>query len=88
MTRTRIHADITIDGVAYLRPATVSAMCDGSPTTGTLAVWRTLGKGPGFIKMGTKVPGCRLDRRPVLYPLTEVQAWLAGSPVQHQTIAA
>ncbi|MBW3093075.1 hypothetical protein KIH79_09105 [Bifidobacterium sp. 82T10] len=83
-----VQADMTINGVEYLKPASVSAMFGGTPTVGTLSVWRTLGKGPRFVKLGDKTPGCKLDRRPVAYPLTEVMAWAARNPVQSQTVAA
>lgn len=72
----------------YWTPAQVSAYCGGHPTVNTLAVWRTRGKGPAFVKFGEKKPDCKLDRRTVAYPIDGVKQWAEKNGRQTQTIAA
>jgi len=50
--------------VTYLTTAEVAELCRTSPET--VRFWRHVGKGPKSFKVG----------RRVLYPATEVQAWL------------
>lgn len=38
-----------------LTPAELAARWNGAITIATLANWRSAGKGPGFVKLGTKV---------------------------------
>lgn len=47
-----IPPDIVQDGVAYWKADKVSAYFGGSPTVGTLGVWRYRGEGPKFVKLG------------------------------------
>lgn len=49
----------------YLTPAELSNRWDGAVTTGTLANWRSKGRGPAFAKFGNKVR----------YPVTRVVEW-------------
>lgn len=49
-----IPPDIVQDGVAYWKADKVSAYFGGSPTVGTLGVWRYRGEGPKFVKLGGK----------------------------------
>jgi hypothetical protein len=68
--------------------AQVSEYFNGRPTVGTLNTWRTLGRGPRFVKLGVKPAGCKRDTRPVMYPVSEVMAWAISNKLQHQTEAA
>lgn len=49
----------------YLSPGQLVARWDGAIGTGTLANWRSNGKGPAFMKFGARVR----------YPLAKVIAW-------------
>ena len=49
----------------YLTPAELSKRWGGAVTTGTLANWRSKGRGPSFQKFGSKVR----------YPLVRVVEW-------------
>lgn len=69
-------------------PVQVSEFFHGSPTVNTLAIWRSRGGGPRFVKLGRKKPGCKLDRRKVAYPISEVKAWAVKNGLQEYTIAA
>ncbi len=51
----------------YLTPAELSKRWDGAVTVGTLANWRSKGKGPVYAKFGSSVR----------YPLSKVEAWEA-----------
>jgi hypothetical protein len=51
----------------YLSAAEVVQRWGGAVTTGTLANWRTQGKGPPFVKLGSKVR----------YPVAPLEAWEA-----------
>lgn len=55
------------DGPKFLTPAEAAKRC--RVTTGTLANWRHLKKGPPFSKRGAKV----------VYPLDKLEAWEAGN---------
>lgn len=48
-----------------LTPAEVVTRWNGAVTTGTLANWRAKGRGPAFIKFGSRVR----------YPLAKLQQW-------------
>lgn len=52
----------------YLTAAEVSQLAGGSPSTGTLANWRTRKpkEGPPYTKFGSRV----------LYPADKLEAWL------------
>jgi len=50
-----------------LTPAEVVARWNGAVTVGTLANWRAQGKGPAFIKFGSRVR----------YPLAKLEQWEA-----------
>ena len=56
----------------FLTAAEVSQRWGGAVSTGTLANWRTQGKGPGFVKLGSKVR----------YPITQIEAWEAANMVR------
>ena len=49
----------------YLTPAELSKRWGGAVKTGTLANWRSNGKGPAFAKFGSRVR----------YPLAQVVEW-------------
>lgn len=49
----------------YLNAAELAARWAGAVTTGTLANWRSKGRGPAFVKVGSKV----------LYPLDKLEEW-------------
>lgn len=51
--------------VKYLTAAQLVQRWDGSIQKGTLANWRSKGKGPSYVKMGSKV----------LYPVAKVEEW-------------
>lgn len=70
-----IPPDIVQDGVAYWKADKVSAYFGGSPTVGTLGVWRYRGEGPKFVKLGGKREHRKRDTRRVAYPVREVIAW-------------
>lgn len=70
-----IPPDIVRDGVAYWKADKVSAYFGGSPTVGTLGVWRYRGEGPRFVKLGCKREHRQRDTRRVVYPVREVIAW-------------
>jgi hypothetical protein len=53
----------------YLTPAELIARWGGSHKRGTLANWRSQGKGPPFVKRGAKA----------LYPLDRLEAWEAAN---------
>ncbi|PLS26004.1 hypothetical protein [Bifidobacterium parmae] len=74
--------------VEYWTAAQVSEYLGGRPSPAALAVMRTRGKGPRFVKLGAKIPGCRNDTRPVRYPVKEVVRWAMENGLQSQTIAA
>lgn len=52
-----------------LTPAEVVQRWNDAVTVGTLANWRTQGKGPPFIKFGSRVR----------YPLAKLEQWEAGN---------
>lgn len=52
-----------------LTPAEVVARWGAAVTVGTLANWRAQGKGPAFIKFGTRVR----------YPLAKLEKWEAAN---------
>lgn len=60
----------------------------GSPTVGTLGVWRYRGEGPRFVKLGGKREHRKRDTRRVAYPVREVIAWGEQNGLQQQTVAA
>lgn len=49
----------------YLTPAELVARWNGAVTTGTLANWRSKGKGPAFQKFGSNVR----------YPIAKLEAY-------------
>ncbi len=51
--------------VKYLTAAQLVQRWDGSIQKGTLSNWRSQGKGPPFVKMGSRV----------LYPIAKLEAW-------------
>ena len=53
--------------VEYLTPAELIARWNGAVKKGTLDNWRSQGKGPAFVKFGSRVR----------YPLAKVIAWEA-----------
>jgi hypothetical protein len=55
----------------YLSAAEVVQRWGGAVTTGTLANWRSQGKGPPFVKLGSKVR----------YPIAPLEAWEAANMV-------
>lgn len=55
----------------FLTAAEVSQRWGGAVGTGTLANWRVQGKGPAFVKLGSKV----------LYPIDELDKWEAAQKV-------
>lgn len=57
----------------FLTAAEVSQRWGGAVGTGTLANWRVQGKGPAFVKLGSKV----------LYPVEELDQWEAAQKVNH-----
>lgn len=57
----------------FLSPAQVVARWNDAVTTGTLANWRSSGKGPPFQKFGSRVR----------YPLDKLEQWEAQN--QHMT---
>lgn len=77
-----------MSGQGFWTAQQVSDWCGGHPTVATLAAWRTRGRGPKFVKLGTKTPGCKLDRRAVAYPIEAVKQWAVENGLQTQTIAA
>nr|DAY86466.1 MAG TPA: hypothetical protein [Caudoviricetes sp.] len=83
-----IPPDIVRDGVAYWKADKVSAYFGGSPTVGTLGVWRYRGEGPRFVKLGCKREHRQRDTRRVVYPVREVIAWGERNGLQQQTVAA
>ena len=83
-----IPPDIVQDGVAYWKADKVSAYFGGSPTVGTLGVWRYRGEGPKFVKLGGKREHRKRDTRRVAYPVREVIAWGEQNGLQQQTVAA
>lgn len=50
---------------AYLTPAEVVKKWNGAVTVGTLANWRAQGRGPAFVKFGTRVR----------YPVSQLEQW-------------
>lgn len=54
-----------IDGMKYLKASEIVKRWENSISSGTLANWRCQGKGPPFVKFGSKV----------LYPVKELEAW-------------
>jgi len=60
---------------SYLTPADLSDRWVGAITTGTLSNWRSLGKGPPYVKIGGKV----------LYPLLQVVSWEKENKVYLET---
>lgn len=50
-----------------LTPAEVVQRWNGAVTVGTLANWRAQGKGPGFVKLGSRVR----------YPVSQLETWEA-----------
>ncbi|MDB1185402.1 MAG: hypothetical protein E6791_09365 [Bifidobacterium breve] len=83
-----IPPDVIQDGVAYWKADKVSAYFGGSPTVGTLGVWRYRGEGPRFVKLGGKREHRQRDTRRVVYPVREVIAWGERNGLQQQTVAA
>lgn len=83
-----IPPDIVQDGVAYWKADKVSAYFGGSPTVGTLGVWRYRGEGSKFVKLGGKREHRKRDTRRVAYPVREVIAWGEQNGLQQQTVAA
>ena len=70
-----IPPDIVQDGVAYWKADKVSAYFGGSPTVGTLGVWRYRGEGPKFVKLGGKrehrAPAADSGRIEMWCPITD-----------------
>lgn len=60
-----------MEAIRYLTPHQLTLRWNGAVTTGTLANWRSQGKGPGFSKFGSRVR----------YPLSKVEAWEAKNLV-------
>jgi hypothetical protein len=58
-----------VQGMKYLRAADVAKRWENAISTGTLANWRVQGKGPPYVKLGSKV----------LYPIDKLEAWEAAS---------
>lgn len=83
-----IPPDVIQDGVAYWKADKVSAYFGGSPTVGTLGVWRYRGEGPRFVKLGCRREYRQRDTRRVVYPVREVIAWGERNGLQQQTVAA
>jgi hypothetical protein len=57
--------EIVVSDVQFLTPEEVSQRYRGEISVGTLANWRSMRIGPGFIKVG----------KAVLYPISELEAW-------------
>ena len=55
----------------FLTAAQVSHRWGGAVSTGTLANWRSQGKGPPYQKLGVKV----------LYPIAQLEEWEAARMV-------
>lgn len=53
----------------FLKPSEVASRWSNAVTVGTLANWRSQGKGPAFQKLGTRVR----------YPLAQLTAWEADN---------
>jgi hypothetical protein len=53
---------------SFLKPGEIVSRWRNTVTEGTLAVWRSIGKGPPYIKSG----------RSVLYPLDELEKYEKG----------
>lgn len=51
--------------IEYLTPDEVVGRWGGAICRGTLANWRSKGKGPEFVKVGSRV----------VYPLDKLEAW-------------
>jgi hypothetical protein len=60
---TKQHRDCTT--MKYLNAVQLAARWEGAVTTGTLANWRSQGRGPSFVKVGSKV----------LYPVDKLEEW-------------
>ena len=71
-----IPPDVIQDGVAYWKADKVSAYFGGSPTVGTLGVWRYRGEGPRFVKLGGKREHRQRDTRRVVYPVVFCQIFV------------
>lgn len=56
----------------FLTAAEVSQRWGGAVGTGTLANWRVQGKGPAFVKLGSKVR----------YPVTQLEEWEVAHMVE------
>jgi hypothetical protein len=69
-TKTQAAAPVPRVAQPLWKPADVAAYLAGTVTEGTLANWRSSGKGPPFIKLGER-------GTEILYRPAAVEAWAA-----------